>query len=961
MHQNIKTFAFLLCAALTAGAAFAYEDEYISVALGENGCVTRIINGERIVYVFSNIVNTATVSSSITMKETMTLAESLIVGGGGAGGGFKGGGGGGGGVVYSDTKSFVSAGSEVFLTVGAGGIGNTQRDAAKPQRTGAGYGSPSSLTLSGVTTTAYGGGGGGADMDHAPSKITTTVLIASGGGGAAQVSGLNVDGTYYTAKHGYYGGIGYGGTGGGGGAGSPGQNGANKQSGNGGEGVTNAITGVREVYGSGGGGGGAVSINSGEATPGIGGTNAGDGSQGPNSSTPTAGAGVPGFGGGGGGGGYNDGPSAGGNGGSGTVILSFTVGGQAGQPTIDPDAITVEYADGYTQPNISVTIGGDEGAVYTASLAVYSVIGSAEVADGEWASTNVYEGLHLGDTSTGFATVYPLPGGTFTVKVIASAEGVADAVTVKTFTVPTNEGLMLPPYFGKGGGSSVIHVRPGARGRGTGESWTDAYTNFRDALKLISEDRPELWFSGSDTLSSATDGTVSITNSAAIRGGFTGVENTIAERPANSHSTINGVNMYTAFTIANTAPATVDGFWICRGTRGLTKSGAGDITVTNCVFDSNGPGETIEGRAMHLSGNAESTRATVADCVVMRHYETHTSGTAGAVYLTSLHEATVSACLFASNGLSLTTRINLLPGRSPGTWGGALAIDGVKTLVENCQFRANVVPTIFMDQIAAGGVARLRGNAGGSVFRNCLFTGNASIYGRGPNDPYLDPAGGALEVDMTAGQTVQVENCTFAYNLHSGGNSAASLTVVSGAAAVTNTIFTGSICTTGRSSGHGAPPGDIMVASGASATVGFSLMSGAENRTAAEGGELVVGEGCIDADPLLVTEFSALSPYVYTGENPGFMATAGASISAINAHLRGGSGYFDERTGQLDATYKSKDGSSPAIDAGNPASGYAREPDTRDGWHGRRINMGFYGNTPWATLTPFPGGAMYLR
>ena len=26
----------------------------------------------------------------------------------------------------------------------------------------------------------------------------------------------------------------------------------------------------------------------------------------------------------------------------------------------------------------------------------------------------------------------------------------------------------------------------------------------------------------------------------------------------------------------------------------------------------------------------------------------------------------------------------------------------------------------------------------------------------------------------------------------------------------------------------------------------------------------------------------------------------------------------------------------------------------------RCVNMGFYGNTPWATLTPFPGGAMYL-
>lgn len=360
---------------------------------------------------------------------------------------------------------------------------------AKPQNNGAGYGSPSTLTLAGITTTAYGGGGGGADPYHAPSQITTSVLIASGGGGPAETISMDVDGTYNTGTQGNYAGGGNGSTGGGGGAGAPGGDGKSGQAGNGGEGIVNAITGVEEVYGSGGGGGGAVKINTGEADPGIGGTNAGSGSKGPNTTTPTAGAGVPGFGGGGGGGGYNSGASAGGNGGSGTVILSFTVGGQAGQPTIDEDAITIEYYDGYTQPNISVTLGGDEGAVYTASLTVYSAIGSTEVADGEWASTNIYEGLHLGETGTGFATVYPPPGGTFTVKAVASAEGAVDAVMVKTFTVPTNEGLMLPPHLGKGGGSGVIHVRLGARGRGTGESWTDAYTNFRDALKLISEDR----------------------------------------------------------------------------------------------------------------------------------------------------------------------------------------------------------------------------------------------------------------------------------------------------------------------------------------------------------------------------------------------------------------------------------------------------------------------------------------
>ena len=134
MNKTEKCFfniALSLSAFLCALTAFAYEDDYISVTLGDNGCVTRIDNGERIVYVFSNLVNTATVSSSITMKETMTLKESLVVGGGGAGGGFKGGGGGGGGVLYSDTGSFVSAGSEIGITVGAGGIGNANSLARK--------------------------------------------------------------------------------------------------------------------------------------------------------------------------------------------------------------------------------------------------------------------------------------------------------------------------------------------------------------------------------------------------------------------------------------------------------------------------------------------------------------------------------------------------------------------------------------------------------------------------------------------------------------------------------------------------------------------------------------------------------------------------------------------------------------------------------------------------------------
>ena len=36
---------------------------------------------------------------------------------------------------------------------------------------------------------------------------------------------------------------------------------------------------------------------------------------------------------------------------------------------------------------------------------------------------------------------------------------------------------------------------------------------------------------------------------------------------------------------------------------------------------------------------------------------------------------------------------------------------------------------------------------------------------------------------------------------------------------------------------------------------------------------------------------------------------------------------------------------SPAVDSGDPSSSYSNEPRP----NGKRVNLGFYGNTPWAT------------
>ena len=82
--------------------------------------------------------------------------------------------------------------------------------------------------------------------------------------------------------------------------------------------------------------------------------------------------------------------------------------------------------------------------------------------------------------------------------------------------------------------------------------------------------------------------------------------------------------------------------------------------------------------------------------------------------------------------------------------------------------------------------------------------------------------------------------------------------------------------------------------------------------------------------------------------------------ASYRVHLRGGLGYYDEKTGARVIDYRESE-LSPAVDAGDPNSDYSMEPDTNSGWHGKRVNLGAYGNTPWATLTRYPGSAVYLR
>ena len=80
-----------------------------------------------------------------------------------------------------------------------------------------------------------------------------------------------------------------------------------------------------------------------------------------------------------------------------------------------------------------------------------------------------------------------------------------------------------------------------------------------------------------------------------------------------------------------------------------------------------------------------------------------------------------------------------------------------------------------------------------------------------------------------------------------------------------------------------------------------------------------------------------------------------AKCAALDAHLRSITGYL------VDGRLFKYEENSPAIDAGDPKSDFHGEPDCNIGWHGKRVNMGAYGNTPEAAMTALPGFLFIVR
>ena len=655
---------------------------------------------------------------------------------------------------------------------------------------------------------------------------------------------------------------------------------------------------------------------------------------------------------------------------NGGVVNAGAYGGTAqasktssGVPAVD-GPVTVTFDGDYSQPTVHFAVGGT--GVFYAQAHVYIAADNVN-----WVPMATIAGLAPGASVDVPIMMYCAPGSVWAKVVLVAGGQEAESTSAETpVTKP------LPPWAGKGGPANVIHVRPGAIGNGSGDNWSDAVPNLRSAFSLVSASKNEIWIAETNVLKTGSI-TLTATNPLVIRGGFHGCENSAAERVDGFYTVIDGDNVTECLTINNSAAVSLERILFIRALNcGLIKSGAGDMRVADCHFLTNGTDQatSASGKGARVSGTKTTTVVTFTNCVFRgNHVKPGSSGgcppRGGGIYASSLKCLRLEDCSFVHNGSYLREpggANSYVP--STGECSGSAVYSSAPVSSVGCRFAANfgTVRYAATRETPYGGTVRLISGAEGSAFTNCAWVANADqiVWPGTPTEG--NNAAGALSVKFgSSSGTVDVQNCTFAYNLADGYEVTAGLNLILGTANVRNSVFFGNRIGA-LSSARGA---DLSLRGESVCNVAYTLFSedGTNSITCAETATTNFLGGVVYGDPLFVTEYAAMTNlvkkngiYIFWDWTEAKAPATYAALEAANVHLRGGRGYFDEKTGELVDEY-CRAGQSPAIDAGDPASDFRNEPNCKIGYHGKRVNLGGYGNTPWATMTTKPGFFILLR
>jgi len=456
-----------------------------------------------------------------------------------------------------------------------------------------------------------------------------------------------------------------------------------------------------------------------------------------------------------------------------------------------------------------------------------------------------------------------------------------------------------------GGPDNVIHVKAGAEGTQSGYTWFDACHTLADGLTKVQGATNEIWTANRYERALTT---FLVATNVSIYGGFVGTETSRVERSLANETLLDGEGARRVMNIT-AGTVTLDGLTITNGAftgtgYGLRASGTYDLTLANCVFTRNGRTDSDDGAGAYFGGGT----VFVTNCTFSENGYGH--GLQGGGFYGSGADVTVVDCLFTNNGA---------PGYAGrGGDGGAIYQSGGKLAVIRSDFIENDTGT---DGGAYGGAVSVEGSASAG-FTNCVFRGNTCTYQDGRGD---GGNGAALAVVVNAGYTVEVVNCTFAYN--TGANRGGAIHANSGSTIMKNCILWSNEVS--DVAGADATGEEIYARNaGTTVTITYSDLTGTNGNYVLDDGNAVItpGPGLIAADPRFA--------------------------SATDLHLRSKSGRWDPSAG----AWVNDSDFSPCIDAGDIDDDYDNEPIP----HGKRINLGAYGNTAYASKSKPPPGSMVL-
>ena len=493
--------------------------------------------------------------------------------------------------------------------------------------------------------------------------------------------------------------------------------------------------------------------------------------------------------------------------------------------------------------------------------------------------------------------------------------------------------------------ANTYRVTPDAPGGGNGLSWETPMTIDEAINKVYS-----LNTHGHIILCKAgryvpTDKFTLVRN-LTVKGGLAGTDDETLD-PNGERTIIDGENnrdLSQIFNISAGDPSTFENIEIRNAyLRAFDKSGKGDIKFKNCVFDSCGRNynsdiSSLRGGAGRFKGgdgnNMPTASITFENCVFSQNmYEENDNAQIGygvAVAFQHCKRVTIDNCLFLSNGLGRACLKSTSGGSGVNNIRGAAIYSESPVTIRNTEFRANRTGI----NAALGGIVYIKEAKANSAMTNCLFLANSCEH---CNSDSSSKEGGVVVFRSKTSDVLDVVNCTFAYNFTASKNVAsAGIDVASdnSVANIKNTIFYGQQKTEYLQCGK-----DICVSSGCTANIDYCLFE-------EDSVECISGAGTI-----------AKGSHNVFGNLKFVRAITADEIASVKV---GGNTYYGYSADAYENVFSKADvharNRKLTVDTGDPASPWDKEPKP----NGKRVNLGYYGNTAEA-LSSSDGMKIFVR